>query len=187
LDFTYITGYSFAAGTDDSNKAPENKTEAIVSNDGNLENVLFAKLLGKERIHLVVSRQPSIDVKSKVNGSYLIKLEDMLVPENLCRLLGEGELNNIISVNPSQQLIKGKHWVYLNIVANNVVPYSIRQEGQNVFIDFNVSGLEEKKAVDSQKAATVKKVVAKINAETAGMLIMLIKMKREMHLLIKKR
>ncbi|MGD0279975.1 MAG: secretin and TonB N-terminal domain-containing protein [Smithella sp.] len=167
--FTYITGNSFAASTEDNNKAPESKTEvpAVSANEGNLENVLFAKLPGKERIHLVVSKQSSVDVKSKVNGSYLIKLEDMLVPENLCRSLGEGELNNIVSVIPSQQLIKGKHWVYLNIAVNKIVPYSIRQEGPNVLIDFNVSGLQEKKASDFPETTAVRKVVAKVSAETA--------------------
>jgi len=164
---TYITGYSFAAPTADNNKAPENKTEANTANLGNLENVLFAKSPGKERVQLVVSKQPLVDVKSKVNGSYLIKLEDMRVPENLRRFLGEGELNNIISVLPSQQVIKGKNWVYLNITANKIVPYSIRQEGPNVLIDFNVSALEEKKISASPKIAT-KKVVAKVIAETAA-------------------
>jgi len=164
---TCITGYSFAASTADNDKAPENKTEANTANLGNLENVLFAKSPGKERVQLVVSKQPLVDVKSKVNGSYLIKLEDMRVPENLRRSLGEGELNNIISVLPSQQVIKGKNWVYLNITANKIVPYSIRQEGPNVLIDFNVSALEEKKISASPKIAT-KKVVAKVIAETAA-------------------
>jgi len=165
--FTYITGKSFAVSAEDNNKASENKTEVSV-NDGNLENVLFVKLPGKERIHLVVSKQSSVDVKSKVNGSYLIKLEDMQVPENLCRSLGEGELNNIVSVVPSQQLIKGKHWVYLNIAVNKIVPYSIRQEGSNVLIDFNVSGLEAKKANNSPKTTEPRKIVAKVSAETAA-------------------
>jgi type IV pilus assembly protein PilQ len=165
--FTYITGKSLAVSAEDNSKASENKTEVSV-NDGNLENVLFVKLPGKERIHLVVSKQSSVDVKSKVNGGYLIKLEDMQVPESLCRSLGEGELNNIVSVVPSQQLINGKHWVYLNIAVNKIVPYSIRQEGSNVLIDFNVSGLEAKKANDSPKTTGPRKIVAKVSAETAG-------------------
>ena len=165
--FTYISGASLAEETADKNKAPENNTEAVVANAGNLENVLFAKLSGKERIHLVVSQQPVIDVKSKINGSYLIKLENMLVPENLCRPLGEGELNNIISVTPSQQLIKGKQWVYLTIDIKKIVPYAIRQEGQNLLIDFNVSSLVEKKISNSPKITAKKKVVAKVRAETA--------------------
>ena len=158
---TYITENSFAAA-EEENKPSEGKTQAVAA-EGTLENVLMAKLPGKERIHLVVSKQPVIDVKNKVNGSYLIKLEDMVVPEILCRPLGEGELNNIVSVVPSQQLINGKKWVYLNISANKVVPYSIRQEGQNILIDFNVSGLALKKTVEP---AAEKKVVAKVSAGT---------------------
>ncbi|HUN56182.1 MAG TPA: secretin and TonB N-terminal domain-containing protein [Smithella sp.] len=180
--FTYITGESFAASAEDSNQASDNKTEvsataatagttanaSTAASAGNLENVLFAKLPGKERIHLVVSKQSSVEIKSKVNGSYLIKLEDMQVPENLRHSLGEGELNNIISVTPSQQSIEGKQWVYLNISANKIVPYSIRQEGSNVLIDFNVSSLEEKKAGNYPKINAPKKTVAKIEAAGNG-------------------
>jgi len=164
--FTYISGASLAEETADKNKAPENNTETVVANVGNLENVLFAKLSGKERIHLVVSQQPVIDVKSKINGSFLIKLKNMSVPENLCRPLGEGELNNIISVTPSQQIIEGKQWVYLTIDIKKIVPYAIRQEGQNLLIDFNVSSLVEKKISNSPKITARKKVVAKVSVET---------------------
>jgi type IV pilus assembly protein PilQ len=165
--FTYIPGISLAEETADKNKAPENKTEAVVDNVGNLENILFAKLPGKERIQLVVSRQPVIDVKSKTNGSFLIKLENMMAPESLCRSLGEGELNNVISVTPSQQLIKGKQFVYLTIDIKKLVPYAIRQEGQNLFVDFNVSSFVEKKVRISQKKIATKKVTAKVSEKAA--------------------
>jgi type IV pilus assembly protein PilQ len=160
--FIYTPGIALAEETADKNMSPENKTEAVVDNVGNLENILFAKLPGKERIQLVVSQQPVIDVKSKTSGSFLIKLENMMAPESLCRPLGEGELNNVISVTPSQKLIKDKQFVYLTIDIKKNVPYAIRQEGKNLFIDFNVSSLVEKKAHYSKK-----KVIAKVNAETA--------------------
>jgi len=121
----------------------------------NVENILFAKLPGKERVHIVVSKQPYIEVKSKVVGSYLIKMENAVLPAHLARSLGEGELNNIVSVTPYQEIVNDKKWVYLNIVANKIVPYSIRKEGNNILIDFNVSDLPEKKS---------KEVVTKINA-----------------------
>jgi type IV pilus assembly protein PilQ len=170
--FTYISGASFAAETTDKNKASEDKTAAFVANVGNLENVLLEKLSGKERIRLVVSQQPVIDMRSKNNGSYLIKLENMTVPENLCRSLGEGELNNIISITPSQQLIKGKRWVYLTVDIKKMVPYAIKQEGQNLFIDFNIASLVEKKDSDYQKikgktpVTAGRKATAKVSAET---------------------
>lgn len=171
--FIYIAENSFSAPTTD-NQASEN-TITATANTGTVENISFAKLPGKERIQLVVSKQPVIDVKSKVDGGYLIKLEDMIVPGSLCRSLGEGELNNIINIVPSQQLVNGKNWVYLKVDIKKVVPYSVRQEGQNLFIDFNISGLGEKKATVSGKdvkKATVsgkaggkKKGVAKVSAE----------------------
>ncbi|KUG22417.1 hypothetical protein ASZ90_007821 [hydrocarbon metagenome] len=168
---TYITGASFAADTTDKNKA-EDQAAAVVANVGNLENVLLEKLHGKERIHLVVSQQPVVDMRSKNSGSYLVKLENMTVPDNLCRPLGEGELNNIISVTPSQQLIKGKRWVYLTVDIKKIVPFVIRQDGQNLFIDFNVASLLDKKDNESQKikgktpVTTGKKSTVKVSAET---------------------
>jgi type IV pilus assembly protein PilQ len=170
--FTYIAGVSSALETTDKNKSSEDKSAAVVANVGNLENVLLEKLSGKERIHLVVSQKPVIDMRSKNNGSYLIKLENMTVPESLCRPLGEGELNNIISVTPSQQLIKGKRWVYLTVDIKKIVPFAIRQEGQNLFIDFNIASLLEKKDNDSRKikgktpVTTGRKATAKVSAET---------------------
>jgi len=170
--FTYITGASFAADTADKNKASEDQSAAVVANVGNLENVLLEKLSGKERIHLVVSRQPVIDMRSRNSGSYLIKLENMTVPETLCRPLGEGELNNIISVTPSQQLIKGKRWVYLTVDIKKIVPFVIKQDGQNLFIDFNVASLLDKKDSESQKnkgkasVTASKKAATKVSAET---------------------
>lgn len=159
--FTYIMGNSFATINEDEKTSDEKSLASPIM----LKNVLLAKLPGKERIHLVVSRQPLIDVQNKDNGSYLIKLEDADVPESLCRPLGEGELNNIISVVPSKQFIKGKSYVYLTIYPHEAVPYSIRQEGENVLIDFNVAELEEKKANASRKASVSKKALAKVSAE----------------------
>ncbi|HOU52109.1 MAG TPA: hypothetical protein PLR10_12925, partial [Smithella sp.] len=162
LIFTYITGSSFAASG--GNDKYSDNTIKVTANTGTLENIYLSRLPGKERVQLVVTKQPFIDVSNKVSGSYLIKLEDMIVPGKLCRTLGEGELNNIISVVPSHKLVNGKNWVFLNIAINKVVPYSIRQEDQNVFIDFNVSSLEKQKASTAKKAVTHKKDFGK----TAG-------------------
>lgn len=160
--FTYIMGNPLAALSEDD-KTPGNKANESAASAGMLKNILLAKLPGKERVHLVVSKQPVIDVKNKDNGSYLIKLADIDVPESLCRPLGEGELSNIISVVPSRQLIKGKNFVYLTIYPHEVVPYSIRQEGEDILIDFNVSDLEAKKV--SAQSSAPKKAVVKISSK----------------------
>jgi len=162
--FTYIMGNSFAA-LDENSQAPAKENESV-SGTGMLKNIMLAKLSGKERIHLVVSKQPEqpIDVKSKDNGSYLIRLENFDVPESLCRPLGEGELNNIISVVPSRQLINGKNWVYLTIYPHEAVPYSVRQEGENILIDFNVASIEAKN-IGAGVASSSKKPIAKVSAK----------------------
>jgi type IV pilus assembly protein PilQ len=90
------------------------------------------------------------------------------------RQFGEGELNNILRVTPVQQLVDGKQWIYLSVNIKKIVPYSIKQEGQSVLIDFNVSSLPEKKSPvspvvieETPKVTEKKKIVAKVATETA--------------------
>ncbi len=171
--FTYITEASFAAETADKNQATDDTAEATVAKVGYLENVLLEKSSGKERINLIVSQQPTINVETQTNGGLLIKLENMFAPENMRHQFGEGELNNILYVTPVQQLVNGKQWLYLSVNIKEIVPYSIKQEGQSVLIDFNVSGLPEKKSPvspvvikEAPKVTEKKKIVAKVTAET---------------------
>jgi type IV pilus assembly protein PilQ len=156
------------------NKATDDKAEATVAKVGYLENVLLEKSSGKERINLIVSQQTTINVETQTNGSLLIKLENMFAPENMRRQFGEGELNNILHVTPVQQLVDGKQWIYLSVNLKKIVPYSIKQEGQSVLIDFNVSSLPEKKSPvspvvieETPKVTEKKKIVAKVATETA--------------------
>ena len=170
----YIPVTPSTAEEADQGKPVDKKIEAAAPKISYLENVLFAKLPGKERISLVVSQQPVINVAGQTNGSLLVKLENSSAPENLLRNLGEGELNNILRVTPSQQQVNGKQWVYLTIDIKEIVPYAIKQDGQNVLIDFNISNLAEKKPPVSPivkdktpKVTAKKKVIAKVTAETA--------------------
>jgi type IV pilus assembly protein PilQ len=69
-------------------------------------------------------------------------------------------------------LIKGKRWVYLTVDIKKIVPFAIKQEGQDLFIDFNIASLLERKDNDSQKikgktpVTKGKKARAKVSAET---------------------
>jgi len=136
------------------------KGKAIVSETGYLENVILETMPGKERIALVVSRQPSVSVESQTDGSLLIKLEDMFVPENLRRTFGENELKNISRVMPLHKSLNGKQWTYLTVEIKEAAPYVVKQEGRNIYIDFNVSALPESKtrfaASSASSAPTVK-------------------------------
>ena len=161
--FVYHPGISPSIENADQIKTTDKKTEAVAVQVGYLENVLFGKLAGKERINLIVSQQPVIDVSTQADGSLVVKLENMFVPDNLRGSLGEGELVNIFRVQPQQQLVDGKQFIYLTIELKKTVPYAIRQEGKNIFIDFNISSLKEIKPVAStvakgkNKKAEVKK------------------------------
>jgi len=168
--FVYNPAISPSVENPDQIKTADKKDEIANTKVGYLENVLFEKLPGKERIHLVVSQQPVINVSTQADGSLLVKLENMFAPENLRGSLGEGELVNIVRVQPLQQLLDGKQFIYLTIDLKENVPYAIRQEEKNIFIDFNIYSLVKKKPVDSlvakgknKKAAANKKDVEKIS------------------------
>ena len=168
--FVYNPGISPSVENTDQGNTPDQNNMTADTKVGYLENVLFEKLPGKERINLVVSQQSVINVSTQTDGSLLIKLENMFVPDNLRGSLGDGELVNVVRVQPRQQLFDGKQFIYLTVYLKENVPYAIRQEGENIFIDFYISSLGEKKPVDSlvaqgkkKKAAAKKKDVEKIS------------------------
>jgi Type II secretory pathway, component HofQ len=172
--FVYNPGISPSAENADQRNITDKKSETADTKVGYLENVLFEKLPGKERINLVVSQQPVINVSTQADGSLLVKLENMSAPDNLLGSLGEGALVNVVRVKPMQQLLDGKQFIYLTIDLKENVPYAIRQEEKNIFIDFNISSLVVKKPVKSlaakgknKKAAAKKKDMEKISEETA--------------------
>jgi len=123
--------------------------------NGYLENILFEQMSGRERISLVVSAQPlNIAPPSiQADNSLLIKLEDMIVPENMRETLGMGNLLNVTDVKAEQRTIIGKQWIYLKIHLKENVPYAIRQEGNLIVIDFNISSIEKQVTADARKGA----------------------------------
>jgi type IV pilus assembly protein PilQ len=152
----YLPVISSTAQEAEQDKPVGKKDETAASKLRYLENVLFEKLPGKERVNLIVSEQPVIKAEGQTNGSLLVKLEDTSAPENLRQGLGEGQLSNILRVTPSERQVNGKQWIYLMIDIKEVVPYSIKQEGKNVRIDFNVASLPEKKTPVSVPVAAEK-------------------------------
>jgi len=136
----------------DQNNATGAKNET--ANVGYLENILFEKLSGRERVRLVVSQQPLIAPPSiQSDNSLLIRLENLFAPDNMRETLGGGQLRNVTDVRVQQRTSEGKQWVNLKINLKENVPYSIRQEGKIVVIDFNISSVEAKLSVKNQKDA----------------------------------
>jgi len=127
------------------------KTDA--ANVGYLENIVFEKLSGRERVSVVVSKQPVVAPPSiQSDSSILVRLDNMFAPDNMRDTRVAGQLLNVASVRAEQQAAEGKQWVNLTITLKENVPYSIRQEGNLVVIDFNISSVEEKLS----KAAVIK-------------------------------
>ena len=108
---------------------------------GYLENVTFEKLPGKERVSLAVSKQSGVSVESQTGNSVVLRMENLFVPEGLRRPLGEGALANLVRVTPLQRSAEGRSWVLATVELKQKVPFSVRQEGMNVLVDFNVTTL----------------------------------------------
>ena len=68
-------------------------------------------------------------------------MENLFVPEGLRRPFADATLANVIRVTPVQKAAEGRSWVLATIELKQKVPYSVRQEGMNVLIDFNVTSL----------------------------------------------
>ncbi|MDD4357790.1 MAG: hypothetical protein PHN98_11115, partial [Smithellaceae bacterium] len=140
--FIIILMFLFApAGVITDLNADQNNDPGV----GYLENILFEKLSGRERVSLVVSQQPKVAPPSiQSDGNLLIRLDDLFAPEHLRNSIGEGRLLNVTSVSAQQQTEAGRQWVNLRIRLKENVPYTIRQEGKIIVIDFNISGVEAK-------------------------------------------
>jgi type IV pilus assembly protein PilQ len=108
---------------------------------GYLENVTFERLPGKERVTLTVTKLSGVTVENQPGNAVLVRMENLFVPEGLRRPLSDAALSNIVRVTPIQKTAEGRSWVLAQIDLKQKVPYSVRQEGMNVLIDFNVTSV----------------------------------------------
>ena len=119
--------------------APDTAAQTLSA--GYLENVTFERLPGKERVTLTVSKQSGVTVENQPGNAVLVRMENLFVPEGFRRPLSDPALANIVQVTPVQKTADGRSWVLAQIDLKQKVPYSVRQEGQNILIDFNVTSL----------------------------------------------
>jgi type IV pilus assembly protein PilQ len=138
-------------------EAPAAAPETAVS-AGYLENVTFEKLAGKERVTLTVTKLSAVTVENQPGNAVLVRMENLFVPEGLRRPLSDSALSNIVRVTPVQKAADGRSWVLAQIDLKQKVPYSVRQEGLNVLIDFNVTSLPP--AVETAPAMMAPEVAA---------------------------
>jgi type IV pilus assembly protein PilQ len=143
-------GAAQAAATDPVAAEP---AKVMAADAGYLENITFEKLKGKERVVLMLSRQSGAAAEDQGEKAVAIKVENLFIPQDLRRAMGEGSLDNLIRVTPAQRTTGSKPQALIVVELNRRVPYSVRQDGHNVIIDFNVASLPEKPASAVEKPA----------------------------------
>jgi type IV pilus assembly protein PilQ len=124
-----------------SGPAQAEKEKTKQAETGYLENITFEKSKGKERVVLMLSRQSGASAGEQGDRTILVKVENLFIPRELRRAMGEGSLDNLIRVTPAQQLESGKPQALISMELNKRVPFSMRQDGHNLIIDFNVAAL----------------------------------------------
>jgi type IV pilus assembly protein PilQ len=120
--------------------------KVLETETGYLENITFEKLKGKERVILMLSRQSGAAAEDQGSRTVMIKVENLFVPHDLRRAMGEGVLDNLIRVVPTQRTDGGKPQALIGIELHRRVPYSVRQDGHQMIIDFNVASLPARPA-----------------------------------------
>ncbi|MFA6411651.1 MAG: secretin and TonB N-terminal domain-containing protein [Syntrophales bacterium] len=121
---------------------------------GYLENILFEKISGKERVTIMASRQAGVQVEKLAGKSIAVKMDNMFVPTDFRKAFGEGVLSNVIRVVPEQSGTAGKQTVSIVIELRESVPYSVRQDGNLVIVDFNVAALAMAASPSAQVVGT---------------------------------
>jgi type IV pilus assembly protein PilQ len=106
---------------------------------GNLENIILNRAKGKERVTFVATRISTFKVDEEAGNAVLLKLENLSAPEILRRPFSDEAMINVLQVVAEQKTVQGKPWVHAAVYLKQPVPYSVRQEGQNVILDFNVA------------------------------------------------
>jgi len=139
-----LAGILMIAGICGAGAVGEQRLVLAQADTGYLENVSFETASGKERVVINVSRQPVLAVENQGAADVLIKLENTFAPESLRRSVVEGgALANLVRVEPSARQSNGKQWTYVTITLKERVPYSVKQEGGKILVDFNVASLAD--------------------------------------------
>ena len=146
--------------------APDAAAQTV--NAGYLENVTFERLPGKERVTLAVSKQSGVTVENQPGNSVLVRMENLFVPEGLRRPLSDAALANVVRVTPVQKSAEGRSWVIATIDLKQKVPYSVRQEGMNIVIDFNVTSVAAAEPAQEKPLPVVQTPAARTAEKSAA-------------------
>lgn len=149
-------------------QAVSGKAIGADSQTGYLEDILFEKSAGRERVVLVLSRQAGAQIETKNGTSLQVRIPNTFVPEELRKPLGRGSLANVLQALPAQQMEQGKPLLLVAIDLQQRRPYLVKQEGNNVVIDFHLGAQAagEGEKVVAATGAAEKQVTAAVPAAT---------------------
>jgi len=138
------------------------KTESLSS----LEDVIFERLEGKERITFVVSKLTGYNVARESAETLAVKLENVQVPPDKIKKLDDVTLKSVDRIVATHETVDGRTWAYFKINMREMMPYVVKDAANKVFVDIDVSAMAEKKPVtaevrrDVEKADNVEKAYA---------------------------
>lgn len=125
---------------------------------GYIEDVTFDRLKKKERVTLYVSKASKFKVERVSEEILLIKIEDMFVPEDFRKKLGENSSKIINYVLPLQKTEAGKKLACFEIALREMVPYNVREEKKRIIIDFDASALSYTSSLSAKSPFEKEKV-----------------------------
>jgi len=148
----WFLGFVGSAGSEmaTSDQKRDEAGQSTRDKSGYLEKVTFERLATKERVTVHLSRQSGVRVENASLKSVRVLLDNIFIPDDLKRTMGEGTLNNLIRLLPVQKTVKGNLSAVLTIELRRLVPYRVSQEGQNVVLDFDVASLQTSAAASER-------------------------------------
>ncbi|MCX5833183.1 MAG: secretin and TonB N-terminal domain-containing protein [Deltaproteobacteria bacterium] len=136
------------------------KTESLSS----LEDVIFERLEGKERITFVVSKLTGYNVARESAETLAVRLENVQVPPDKIKKLDDVTLRSVDRIVATHETVDGRTWAYFKINMREMAPYVVKDEANKVFVDIDVSAIAEKKPAEERrdvaKAENVEKAYA---------------------------
>jgi len=136
-----VIGTAAGAPAPGSGEQPNPAAAATLKADsqtGYLEDIRFERAAGKERVIIMLSRQAGVQIDAKGETALLLRIPNTFVPEDLRKPLGQGSLASVLRAFPSQGREDGKPLALITIDLPQRRPYLVKQEGNNVVIDFQV-------------------------------------------------
>jgi len=130
------------------------KTEGLSS----LEDVIFERLDGKERITFVVSKLTGYNVARESAETLAVKLENVQVPPDKLKKLDDVTLRSVDRIVATHETVDGRTWAYFKINMREMAPYVVKDEANKVVVDIDVSALAQNPAEERREVAKAENV-----------------------------